>query len=148
MTKASASMGSTSKRNKGRFAGLPLFVLESEAYVTLPPLAKCLLYELAAQYSSHNNGYLSLTRDDLRARGYPSTNSNTKAIKSLIESALITQTRIGGIAKGRRLCNLYAINWQPIDGRTDKPIDETVLFKGGFQVWLSSMAKSIKIIAR
>lgn len=141
-------MAKDQRKNKGRFAGLPLFVMESEAYVRLPPLAKCLLYELAAQYSGHNNGYLSLTRADLKLRGFNTPASNAKAIKCLIDSALLTKTREGGIAKGRRVCNLYAINWQPFDGRTDKPIEEAVLFKGSFQVWLSSITKSIKIIAR
>lgn len=141
-------MAKDQRKNKGLFAGLPIFVLESESYVTLPPLAKCLLYELAAQYNGRNNGYLSLTRDDLRTRGYPSTNSNTKAIKALIDSVLITQTRVGGIAKGKRVCNLYAINWQPIDGRSDKPIDSVVSFKGSFQLWLLSVTNRIKVIAR
>lgn len=141
-------MATDRRKNKGRFAGLPLFVMQSEAYVTLPPLAKCLLYELTAQYNGHNNGYLSLTRNDLSARGFNTPASNAKAIKLLVDSALITQTRTGGIAKGRRICNLYAINWQPIDEKADKPIDKGVPFKGSFQAWLSSITKSIKIITR
>lgn len=141
-------MAKSRSRNKGRFAGLPLFVMESEAYVTLPPLAKCLLYELTAQYNGYNNGYLSLTRKGLSARGFNTPASNTRAIKQLVASALITQTRTGGIAKGQRICHLYAINWQPIDERTDKPIDRDVPFKGSFQVWLSSITKIIKIIVR
>lgn len=136
------------RKNKGRFAGIPLFVMESSAYVTLPPLAKCLLYELAAQYNGKNNGYLSLARADLKARGYPSTNSNTKAINILIQAGLITQTRNGGVAKGRRICNLFAVNWQPIDERIDKSLESGFPFNGSFQVWLTDMSRQVKILAR
>lgn len=141
-------MAKDQRKNKGRFAGVPIFVMESEAYVNLSPLAKCLLYELTAQYNGNNNGYLSLTRSDLKARGYPTTNANTKAINLLMESNLITQTRLGGIAKGRRVCNLYALNWQPIDARTDKPISESLPFKGSFQIWLNDITEKVKIIQR
>lgn len=136
------------RKNKGRFAGIPMFVMESEAYVTLPPLAKCLLYELAAQYNSRNNGYLSLTRSDLKVRGYPSTNSNTKAINALVDANLITRTRDGTLTTGGKVCHLYALNWYPSDERVDKPFESEFLFKGSFQVWLSDKSKAVKILAR
>ncbi|WP_372377349.1 hypothetical protein ACBZ91_10580 [Vibrio natriegens] len=136
------------RKNKGRFAGIPIFVMESEAYVALPPLAKCLLYELVAQYNGRNNGYLSLTRTDLKSRGFNSHTSNSKAIKYLIESGLITQTRCGGVAKGKRVCHLFALNWQPIDEKINKPLSVNLPFTGSFQAWLMGMYGNVKILAR
>ncbi|EJG1875187.1 hypothetical protein BS053_RS15670 [Vibrio parahaemolyticus] len=136
------------RKNKGRFAGIPIFVMESEAYVALSPLAKCLLYELVAQYNGRNNGYLSLTRNDLRARGYSSTNSNTKAIKMLVDAGLITQTQNGGVAKGRRVCNLFALNWQPLDEKINQPLSGRFPFVGSFQIWLMEAYGNVKILAR
>lgn len=141
-------MAKNNKRNQGRFAGLPYFVMESDTYVKLPPLAKCLLYELVTQYNGHNNGYLSLTRDDLKKRGFPSTNSNTKAFNALCESRLITRTRHGSIARGKRICHLYAINWQPIDELKNKLLDDKPNFASGFTVWLTNNSERVKVISR
>lgn len=116
-----------SGRNKGRFAGIPHFVMESKAYSSLPTLSKALLMELAGQYSSRNNGYLSLTRDDLKRRGYPTPSSNQKAIEKLLEAGLITRTIEGGICRGKKFCHLYAINWQPADERQDRPFQKQPL---------------------
>ncbi len=136
------------RKNRGRFAGVPMFVMESSAYVTLPPLARSLLYELAAQYNGRNNGYLSLTRADLKARGFNTPASNTKAIRALIEANLITQTRSGGIAKGKRICNLFALNWQSLDERVDRPFDNSFSFKGSFRIWLADKSREVKVLTR
>ncbi|EJG0781111.1 hypothetical protein C4G25_RS19875 [Vibrio parahaemolyticus] len=112
-----------SGKNKGRFAGLPVWILESKAYVSLTPLAKALLLEIAGQYSGNNNGYLSLTRDDLTRRGYKTPSSNQKAIQSLLDAGFIVRTIEGGICRGRKTCHLYAITWQPSDENVDKPFN-------------------------
>jgi hypothetical protein len=111
------------KKNVGRFAGLPIWIITSAVYVSLSPLSKALLYELAGQYNGNNNGYLSLTREDLRRRGFRTPASNQKAIETLMEVGLITRTREGGICRGKNACNLYTINWQPPDELKDKPFD-------------------------
>jgi len=110
-------------KNKGRFAGIPIWILESSADVALSPLAKALLIEIAGQYSGRGNGYLSLTRGNLKLRGFTTPASNQKAIESLLEAKLLTRTIDGGICRGQRACHLYSINWQPSDERIDRPFD-------------------------
>lgn len=141
------------KRNvTGRFVGVPLFVIETEIYVKLSLLAKCLLYELCAQYNGRNNGYLSLTRNDLALRGFVSPPSTQNAVSTLVESGLIIKTRQGGIAKGRggkHTCSLYAITWYPIDENLNDPLDNTKLpFTGSFQVWFTERTKRVPMLKR
>lgn len=114
------------RRNIGLFAGIPVVVITSCLYCSLPPLAKAILLELAAQYRGSNNGYLSLTRDDLKRRGFPSPNSNRKAIELLIEHGLIVRTAIGRAKHNGYSCSYYAIAWQPINERIDKPLEVTL----------------------
>ncbi|WP_147422377.1 hypothetical protein [Vibrio sp. PID23_8] len=113
---------SRNRKNKGWFAGIPIWLVESQSFVDLSTLAKSLLIELAGQYNGRNNGYLSLTRDDLKRRGYNSPNSNQRAIQQLLDANIITRTFEGGICRGKGVCSLYAINWQRVDERTDKPL--------------------------
>lgn len=109
------------KKNLGRFAGVPHSVLTTATYKNLNPLSKALLLEIAAQYNGSNNGYLSLTRNDLKARGFNSPGSNQKAIEALIDAGFITKTIQGGISSGSKHCSLYGINWQPSDERQERP---------------------------
>ncbi len=109
------------KKNAGRFAGVPHSILLTDAYTKLSALSKALLLEIAAQYDGNNNGYLSLTRNDLKVRGFNSPSSNQKAIEALVESSFITKTIQGGISSGSKHCSLYGINWQPSNERLDRP---------------------------
>ena len=141
-------MAKPNKKNTGRFAGVPFYIMESGSYVNLSPLAKSLLYELCGQYNGKNNGYLSLTRNDLSIRGFRSTNSNFKAINALVEAGIITQTKGGGIAMGRRACNLYALNYQPMDEKLDKPLDNGLPFKGSHKSWFSTSTHRVPMLVR
>lgn len=135
-------------QNKGRFAGIPIQMMETQAYIELSNPAKVLLYELSAQYSGSNNGYLSLTRDDLKLRGFPTPNVVTKSIKELLNGKFISQTRFGGLCYGRSYCSLYAINWQPLDERIDKPFEVKVVIGVGFINEFLKNTKPVKIINR
>ena len=113
-------------KNKGRFAGIPIWVMESAIFVSLPILSKAFLLELAAQYNGRNNGYLSLTRQDLKRRGFPSPLSTQRAIESLVDTRLIVRTRVGRLSHGRACCSLYALGWRDLDEKIDKPLESTV----------------------
>ncbi|SHO59080.1 hypothetical protein [Vibrio quintilis] len=136
------------RRNQGRFAGIPLSVMESDLYVQLNNLAKILLYELCGQYNGGNNGYLSLTRNQLKERGINSPEATKKAIENLISAGFITRTRQGGAAKGKAICSLYAINWQPIDEKRDKPLENYFTFKGAFGLWFKERSNKIPMLKR
>lgn len=131
------------KKNKGRFAGLPHSVLMTKTYTGLSPLSKSLLLELAAQYDGRNNGYLSLTRNDLRARGFNSPGSNQKAIEALVDAGLITKTIQGGISAGKKHCSLYGIHWQPSDERRDRPFQYSL--ESGIKKYQESVLVAEKV---
>lgn len=115
----------SSKRNpylinyygRGGVAALPNVVLESESYTSLNPTAKVLLFEIARQYSGHNNGDLCATRSLLKGRGFNSQETLTRSIRALEQNKLITRTRQGGKdwVTGANLPTLFAITWQPIN---------------------------------
>ena len=55
-------MGRYKHKNKGRFAGIPISVVKSDAYKSLSGNAAKLLTILACFYNSNNNGNLAITQ--------------------------------------------------------------------------------------
>ena len=114
-------------RNKGRqqgptFVRLPHFVLRSPQWVALSGTAIKLLLELAGQYNGRNNGDLSATYTDMKARGWASNDTLQRALRELEAGAWIVRTRQGGRHIG---CNLYALSWEPVDscdGKHQHPV--------------------------
>jgi len=72
----------------------------------------------------------------------------TKSIKQLLNGNFISQTRFGGLCYGRSYCSLYAINWQPLDERIDKPFEVKIVIKLGFINEFVKGSKPAKIINR
>lgn len=113
------------KRSKGRrnghtFLSLPHNMLNHESYLRLSLKAKAMLIEFGRQYNGSNNGDLCATEKTLKHRGWKSNDVITKATRELIEVGFVILNRQGG----RKLANLYAITWQPIDhcgGKLDVP---------------------------
>lgn len=103
-------------RSRGGFAGIPRRLMESDDYKSLSGNAVKLLVELCGQYKGKNNGDLSCEWSKMKTRGFNSDNTVSRAKKELIDKNFIEVTRYGmaGV-KGRRLCNLYALTFQPID---------------------------------
>ncbi|MHA2940314.1 hypothetical protein ACXJY6_18725 [Vibrio sp. RC27] len=134
------------RQNNGRFAGLPIWLLESMAYVSLPPLSKALLFELAGQYNGRNNGYLSLTREDLKRRGYTTPASTQKAIQCLLNCGFLSRTIDGGIHRGKHACHLYSINWQPSDELLDRPFQNQPMEPLAFKDLLSESGREPMLI--
>jgi hypothetical protein len=96
----------------GRFLAMPHTVLNSQAYLSLGPHARSLLFDMAVQYNGRNNGDLSATWEQMRQRGWKSRDTLCKAKKQLIERQLIVETR-----KGHRpnVASLYAVTWCGLD---------------------------------
>lgn len=106
------------RSTSGRFALVPVAVLDSLPYAALSWPARALLVELAAQYSGANNGDLTAAHAVLRKRGWQ--RSTLQAATTELEAAgFIVRTRQGG----RNACNLYAVTWQPIDDCPGKRLD-------------------------
>ena len=99
------------RRSGGRFLSLPYVVLEHPEYISLSKKAVKLLIDLAIQYNGHNNGDFCATFSMMKKRGWSSNDQLQKALKELIAKNFIMLTRQGG----KKIANLYAITWQPID---------------------------------
>lgn len=95
------------------FAWLPDAMLRSDAYRTLPHVARSVLVALAAQYNGTSNGSLSLTRRTAREYGIANTHTLGAALRELEVRGLIRQTRPGTRIPPRSA--FFALGWRPID---------------------------------
>lgn len=109
--------------NHGRFAGIPIRVMDSPDYKNLPYTAKALLIELAYQYRSNNNGDLTVALSTLKKRGWKREATISAAMKKLLDANLVTRTRIGYFSNPKSRCALYALNWYPIDECRGKDLE-------------------------
>ena len=100
------------KRDGGAFMALPMSVINSRAYIDASPYARALLLDLYMQYRGDNNGDLSACWKVMRARGWRSETTLTKAKRELIELGLIVETRKG--ARPNK-ASLYAVTWCALD---------------------------------
>jgi hypothetical protein len=118
------------------FAMIPVEVLTSEAYRTLPNWAVPVLVAFAAQYRGNNNGDLALSWSMARLFGIDSKWQLTASIAMLLERGLIQKTRQGG-KKPLGPC-LYALTWQPINDLKGKiESGETFLATNAWAKWTS-----------
>lgn len=90
------------------FAGVPITVLDSEAYKRCRMPARALLMELVRQHNGRNNGHLHLAREYLRRRGMSSPDVTHRATKQLQDLGLIVMTKQGGLSIGP---SLFAVTW-------------------------------------
>ena len=112
-----------SKKNQGRFAGVPIPVMDTRKYAALSSWGVKLLLDLAYQYKGNNNGDLHATWSILRYRGWNSKGTLDRATKELLSVGFISRTRQGG----RNKCSLFALTWQPVDPCTDKRTNKSKL---------------------
>ena len=79
----------------GRFVSIPHVVLESSSFINLRPRAVKLLLDVAFQLDGRNNGNLTVAWTFMKARGWSSKDTLSKAVQDLIEANLIVKTRTG-----------------------------------------------------
>lgn len=103
------------RRESGRFAMIPLSVLASPEFHSIPGEAVRLLLALASQYNGYNNGNLNAALSEMRKHGFTSQGTLSRAIRRLLETSLIIKTRQGYFAAGKSTCSLFAIAWKPIN---------------------------------
>ena len=104
--------GAKDKRDSGAFVSVPLAVLNSQAYVQSSPYARMLLFDLFAQYRGNNNGDLCAAWKFMKARGWHSETTLSKAKQELMKLGLIVETRKG--ARPNK-ASLYAVTWYALD---------------------------------
>jgi len=120
-------------QSKGRFARLPVSVLNTPAVTTLRHAEFRVLALLAAQYDGYNNGALGLTFAQARENGISSKNTLYGALSVLLRHKLIEQTFPASRVPPRP--TMYALAWCPIDDtewsrKTSVPSHDYRRFKG------------------
>jgi hypothetical protein len=111
------------RAKKGRFAGIPHSVMESESYYLSSGNALKLLLELAKQYNGYNNGDLSAAFSVLKSRGWRSKKTLARCLAELIERELIVRTREGWFSNPGGRCALYGLTWLRIDECDGKDLE-------------------------
>jgi hypothetical protein len=101
------------KKTGGRFARLPLMVLETLAVTTLNHAAFRVLVLLAAQYNGHNNGAIGLTANQASEAGISSDRTLYRSLRELQERQLIDETYPASRVPPRP--TMWALTWMPLD---------------------------------
>lgn len=125
-----------SKRDGGGGAVLivPHVVLNSLAYISLSAVAKSLLYDVAMQYNTYNNGALLASwRYMNEKRGWTSADQLSKAKAELLERDLIIQT-----VQGQRpnKASWYGLGWVALDSLNGLEISAQNYPRGAYSRWL------------
>jgi predicted transcriptional regulator len=66
-------------------------------------------------YNGKNNGDLSASFKNMKAKGWRSETTLSKALNQLLEYGFLVKTRQGGL---NNTCNLYGLTWKQIDQST------------------------------
>lgn len=109
------------------FIGIPRKVADSEAFRSLPPIARALYVDLRRQHNGYNNGQIAAVlkgtedRPGLQAFGW-APRTVYKSLKKLIAHGLIERVRQGGIDHLSKTCSLYAFTDLAVVANKEKGI--------------------------
>lgn len=95
----------------GAFLALPHAWLDSPQWAALDAFEVKLIIDLAAQYTGKNNGDLCAAWTLMQPRGWRSSATLNKTLRSLQQKGWVVLTRQGG----RHLASLYALTFWGID---------------------------------
>jgi hypothetical protein len=113
----------------GQFLRLPHVVLNSTAYRDLSHTERSLLLDIALQFGGKNNGALVACRKYLAPLGWTSNDTVGRALKGLIASGLLIETRKG--AKPNRAA-WFALTWIDLQIKAGLDIDPRHYMRGSF----------------
>ena len=117
----------------GAILVIPHCVLNSEAYLTLSGRAVRLLFDVAMQYNTSNNGALLASwRYMKEKRGWTSSDALNKAKRELIDHALLVET-----VKGQRpnKASWYGLTWYALDDIRGLEIVTSSWPRGAYLRW-------------
>ena len=106
-------------KNTGRFAGIPISVVKSDAYKSLGGSAAKLLTILAYFYNSNNNGNLAITQSIIGEWMTKNTMYSAKD-ELLLKGFIVTNAYGGRSAWGRKLPSLYGLTFYPMNELEEK----------------------------
>jgi len=115
----------------GRWTALPHVVIHSKEYRELGFAARALLFDIAVQYNASNNGKLVCCMKYLKPLGWTSNDTITRALRELVASGLLIQTR-QGMKPPCSQAAWFAIGWFGLDVRTGLDIDPNKYRKSTF----------------
>lgn len=124
---------SKGRRDGGNFLLLPHALLKCNDFNSLSGSALKVLLHLASQFNGKNNGDLSATLTDVKAKGVRSSSTLAAAIVELQQRNLIICTRTGRFMRPGGRCALYGLTWLPIDDCPGKDLEHpptTVALRG------------------
>lgn len=132
---ASRKTKHASKRDdpNGAVLVIPHYVLNSDAYKTLSGNAVRLLFDIAMQYNTRNNGALLASfRYMSEKRGWTSADSLNRAIKTLEERQLIVKT-VQGCMPNK--ASWFALGWAALDDLKRLDIAPQAFPRGEYARW-------------
>jgi len=119
--------------NGGAVLIVPHCVLNSPAYLSLSGRAIKLLYDVAMQYNTYNNGALLASwRYMSEKRGWTSSDALSKAKVELLERELIVQTVQGQLPNK---ASWYGITWLALDNIKGLEISAAHWPRGIYSRW-------------
>jgi hypothetical protein len=131
MARSKTWKAASDKRDAGGFRTLPVSVIEGRAYLSCSPYAIKLLIDFLLQYRGNNNGDLACAWSMMRARGWKSEATLSKAKRELIACKLIQEARMG--ARPNK-CSLYALTFFDLDESPKLEITRKSFQRGGYKL--------------
>jgi hypothetical protein len=119
-----------------RFLALPHFMLQSSAWLSLSPVARCVFIELAARYKGSNNGYLALSVRDAAQRVGCSKDSAARALADLNAKGFIEVCARGHFDRKSPHASEYRLTLYSCDHTGQRA-------SKAFMSWRSDHAKSV-----
>jgi hypothetical protein len=113
---------------------MPHVVLNSVAYMTLSGQAIKLIYDVAMQYNTHNNGALLASwRYMSEKRGWTSSAALNKAKVELMSHCLLVQT-VQGLRPNK--ASWYGLTWYALDNITGLEVSAQAWPRGSYAHWI------------
>jgi hypothetical protein len=109
-----------SKRTLGPFIALERYLLNSPAWISLSPNARCALIELLARYNGVNNGRIAMSANVLAMLLPISRATAARALRELIERGFVEIVRPGGFSCKLKIATEYRLTFHRCDV-TDAP---------------------------
>jgi hypothetical protein len=123
------------ERTVEHFAMVPVRVLISDAFKTLPVSYQRVLWLLAAQYRGGNNGDLALTKKMAQHYGLNNERTRTHGLRELAARGLIVKTQEGGVGWHGKRPTLWALGWKPVQYRNGQQLAAVSLPRDAWADW-------------
>jgi predicted transcriptional regulator len=102
-------------KGSGRFVALPHFMLETEAWRTLPVYERAALVEIAQLYDGTNNGFLDMGVRRLAERLNVSVNKANWCIQELISRGFIEVAEASAFSRKDRSATAFRLTYRQCD---------------------------------